>query len=464
MRGRGRGGWARRISGEDDDEEEEHHTSSIDEDSDVNESEEAAIRLEMEENEQQYEGEDYNENEEEEEEEEEIEYAEEGMENNENHTQQREQQDQELVDDDAEGQEDEEEEEEEYDDDEEQLPPKLDEGFYEIEDVRRKRVRKGQTQYLIKWRGWPETANTWEPIENLQACTDVVEAFEESFQSGSRGRKRKRRGTFSHPKKTQQRMPSSNVSGSRPGRKPRSLTSPSTDTIRPSTRPLRHRVASKSLYREGIGNETNEVEVKNVDGNNVGAVAQQTENENGSSQFYELRQRTSTDNVNSDSGKVSIHFSDMRTSDLVEGHRVELPKVDFDESIQSNRFTGARRRKSGNVRRFKKESSVSTLDNARNRDKFEVHGVEDGEGPTGDDAGDQRKAERRFNTCYITKIIKPIGYSASISNDIQDVCVTFVVLSSDGREVVVDNKQLKADNPQLLISFYEQHLRYSPPA
>ncbi|KAI3986389.1 hypothetical protein MKX01_002234 [Papaver californicum] len=456
MRGRGRGGWTRRISGEDDDEEEEeeHHTSSGDEDSDENGSEEAAIRLEMEENEQQYEDEDDNENEEDEEG---IEYAEEEMENNDAAAEGQEEEE-------GEEEGEEEEEEEEYDDDEEQLPPKLDEGFYEIEDVRRKRVRKGQTQYLIKWRGWPETANTWEPIENLQACTDVVEAFEESLQSGSRGRKRKRRGTFSHPKRTQQHMPSSNVSGSRPGRKPRSLTSPSTDTIRPSTRPLRHRVASKSLYRERIGSGTNEVEVKNVDGNNVGAVAQETENENGSSQFYELRQRTSTDNVNSDSGKVSIHFSDMRASDMVEGHRVELPKVDFDESIQSNRFTGARRRKSGNVRRFKKESSVSTLDNARNGDKFEVHGVEDGEGLTGDDAGDQCKAERRFSTCYITKIIKPIGYSASISNGIQDVYVTFVALSSYGREVVVDNKQLKADNPQLLINFYEQHLRYSPPA
>jgi hypothetical protein len=30
-------------------------------------------------------------------------------------------------------------------------PPKLAEGFYEIEAIRRRRLRKGQLQYLVKW-------------------------------------------------------------------------------------------------------------------------------------------------------------------------------------------------------------------------------------------------------------------------------------------------------------------------
>ncbi|KNA25919.1 hypothetical protein SOVF_002200, partial [Spinacia oleracea] len=33
---------------------------------------------------------------------------------------------------------------------------------------------------------------------------------------------------------------------------------------------------------------------------------------------------------------------------------------------------------------------------------------------------------------------------------------------SDGKELTVDNKFLKANYPHLLINFYEQHLRYSP--
>ncbi|KAK8628158.1 hypothetical protein V6N13_063870 [Hibiscus sabdariffa] len=87
----------------------------------------------------------------------------------------------------------EQEQEEDNDDGEEEHRTKLDDGFYEIEAIRRKRVRKGELQYLIKWRGWPETSNTWEPLENLQSCRDVIDAFEESLRLGKHNRKRKRK-------------------------------------------------------------------------------------------------------------------------------------------------------------------------------------------------------------------------------------------------------------------------------
>lgn len=73
----------------------------------------------------------------------------------------------------------------------------LGEGFYEVETVRKKRVRKGQVQYLIKWRGWPESANTWEPFENVKACADIIEEFENSSAAkpGKKGRIKKKVGT-----------------------------------------------------------------------------------------------------------------------------------------------------------------------------------------------------------------------------------------------------------------------------
>lgn len=73
----------------------------------------------------------------------------------------------------------------------------LGEGFYEVETVRKKRVRKGQVQYLIKWRGWPESANTWEPFENVKACADIIEEFEKSSAAkpGKKGRIKKKVGT-----------------------------------------------------------------------------------------------------------------------------------------------------------------------------------------------------------------------------------------------------------------------------
>lgn len=88
----------------------------------------------------------------------------------------------------------------------------LGEGFYEVETVRKKRVRKGQVQYLIKWRGWPESANTWEPFENVKACADIIEEFENSSAAkpGKKGRIKKKVGT---EKKTQPEKRKQSLSG-----------------------------------------------------------------------------------------------------------------------------------------------------------------------------------------------------------------------------------------------------------
>ncbi|MDI9312899.1 MAG: DDE-type integrase/transposase/recombinase [Limnohabitans sp.] len=45
---------------------------------------------------------------------------------------------------------------------------KVKEDYYRIEKVIRKRKNKGKIEYLIKWLGYPETYNTWEPAENIK--------------------------------------------------------------------------------------------------------------------------------------------------------------------------------------------------------------------------------------------------------------------------------------------------------
>ncbi|PSS10052.1 Chromo domain protein [Actinidia chinensis var. chinensis] len=345
--------------------------------------------------------------------------------------------------------------------------PKLAEGFYEIEAVRKKRIRKGELQYLIKWRGWPETANTWEPLENLLSCSDVIDAFEESLGSGkyksSRRRKRKHGVSHTLPKKKQRTSPAT-ATYNIPAVKVRIIEEPL------PMLPL----DDSSLANVGQRNfrGVNNVELSKQAKENVfGEVPLQIEEMKGQTELNlklsELGGTIGTYEENADKCAIShqeVHA--LEGDGPANGH----PKVDCMDQILPGRCTGAKRRKSGSVKRFQQNSAPCVPNDAHNATERTINGpcgrvgwqgIQNSDFE-GNDLGRKNKFDNSRNMPTITEIIKPISYSSSTINNVHDVSVSFMAMRSDGKEVIVDNKFLKAHNPVLLINFYEQHLRYSP--
>ena len=50
---------------------------------------------------------------------------------------------------------------------------------YEPERVVAERLAQGVTQYQVKWVGWDTKHNTWEPLEHLAGCEDLIADMKE---------------------------------------------------------------------------------------------------------------------------------------------------------------------------------------------------------------------------------------------------------------------------------------------
>jgi len=62
---------------------------------------------------------------------------------------------------------------------------------FSVERILDKRVRSNKVEYLIKWEGYPDSENTWEPHDNLD-CPEIISGFEEKAKTKKDERKRKK--------------------------------------------------------------------------------------------------------------------------------------------------------------------------------------------------------------------------------------------------------------------------------
>ena len=62
----------------------------------------------------------------------------------------------------------------------------IEEETYEVEKIIAERQTDKGTLYLIKWKGYDGTENTWEPIENLVGAEEALEDFRRKFPTRQR--------------------------------------------------------------------------------------------------------------------------------------------------------------------------------------------------------------------------------------------------------------------------------------
>ncbi|KAG8363539.1 hypothetical protein BUALT_Bualt19G0032900 [Buddleja alternifolia] len=331
---------------------------------------------------------------------------------------------------------------------------KLADGYFEIEAVRRKRVRKGKVQYLIKWRDWSEAANTWEPVENLVECSDIIDAFEESLKAGKNRstRKRKRKTGITHVQ-TKKRQPQQH----------QHQRTPAAGSYNVPSHVIRF-VEGISFSRLNNLPCTNESAETNLNGMNIVETSNKVK-ENGVRTVSFMREEEK------EQSELDLKLCELKGSKVMnmeDGHRLAvtspegqqtggdtlangLRKTDGADPVQSGRCTGAKKRKSGSVKRFKKDQASCSVDDAPNAVQ-ECASVIPSDVKHPDFLGNncKNKYEDPKSMCTITQIVKPISYKASMSNNVQEVLVAFEAERSDGTKVTVDNKFLKANNPLLI--------------
>jgi hypothetical protein len=75
---------------------------------------------------------------------------------------------------------------------------------WEVEEIKNHRIYDNDTEYLIKWKGYDNSENTWEPIENLTGCKQLLEEYQARNSATTETRTTRTRPTNQPPNDTSQ--------------------------------------------------------------------------------------------------------------------------------------------------------------------------------------------------------------------------------------------------------------------